>query len=445
MIQRGQLTQPTTALVMIFLAAIALGTVLLMLPVSRAPGVPDTSFLTALFTATSAVCVTGLVVVDTATHWSTTGLVVLMVLFQLGGFGMMTAATLLGLLVNKQMRLKSKLLLQTETHALAVGDVKGIAKIVLGITVAVELAMALWLAARFAWGHDMPWGQALWYGMFHAVSAFNSAGFALWSDGLMSLVGDGWVLSPIMLASFIGGLGFPVLYELMQRRQRATLSMHVVLTLWGTVILYLVGAVVFYAAERTRVETMGGLSGMEAAVAALFTSVAARSSGFNVIDLGQLSQFSMTLHYALMFIGGGSASTAGGVKVTTFLVLLLVVWNEIRGNQDVEFRGRRIAESAQRQALTLLVLSSAAIVLGVLLMLPMTDLAYHLVLYEVISAFANVGSSTGITAQLPPAAQFLLVMLMFVGRVGVVTLAVALAMNHARRPYRYPEEKPIVG
>lgn len=445
MIQRGQLTQPTAVLVLIFVLVIAVGTVLLMLPVARAPDAAETTFLMALFTATSAVCVTGLVVVDTATHWSPTGHVILMILFQLGGFGMMTAATLLGFLVNRQMRMKSKLLLQTETHALAVGDVKGIAKIVLGMTLLVELLMALCLAMRFWWGHDMSLLQALWYGLFHSVSAFNSAGFALWSDGLTGFVGDPWILSPVMLASFIGGLGFPVLHELMRRRKRATLSLHVVLTLWGTTFLYVLGAIVFFMAERGRPETLGMLNNVDAGMAAMFTSVAARSSGFNVIDLGQLSQFSMTLHYALMFIGGGSASTAGGVKVTTFFVLLLVVWNEVRGNQDVEFRRRRIAESAQRQALTLLVLSSASVALGVMLLLPLSDLPYHLVLYEVISAFANVGSSTGITAHLPAGGQFLLVVLMFIGRVGVVTLAVALAMNHARRPYRYPEEKPIVG
>jgi len=445
MIQRGQLTQPTSALILLFLGVIALGTALLMLPVSRAPETPDTTLLMALFTATSAVCVTGLVVVDTATHWSTTGHVVIMLLFQIGGFGIMTASTLLGLLVNRQMRMRSRLLLQAETHALAVGDVKGIAKIVLGMTLLVEAAMALVLAARFWWSHDMAWPQAAWHGVFHAVSAFNSAGFALWSDGLVGFVGDAWVLSPVMLASFIGGLGFPVLYELLQRRRRATWSLHVVMTLWGTTFLYLLGAIVFFVAEQHRLETFGAFTRAEAAVAALFTSVAARSSGFNVIDLNELSPVSMTLHYALMFIGGGSASTAGGVKVTTFFLLMLVVWNEVRGNQDVEFRGRRIAESAQRQALTLLVLSSAAIALGVMVLLPMTTQPYHVVLYEVISAFANVGSSTGITGELPPMGQLWLVVLMFAGRVGIVTLVVALAMNHSRRPYRYPEEKPIVG
>lgn len=445
MMQRGQLTQPTSALILVFLAVIALGTALLMLPVARATGTPETTLLTALFTATSAVCVTGLVVVDTATHWSTTGHVIIMMLFQIGGFGIMTASTLLGLLVNRQMRMRSRLLLQAETHALAVGDVKGIAKIVLGITLLVEAAMALVLALRFWWSHDMVWPQAAWYGVFHAVSAFNSAGFALWSDGLVGFVGDAWVLSPVMVASFIGGLGFPVLHELLRRRKRATWSLHVVMTLWGTVFLYLLGALVFFVAESHRPETLGAFGRLEAAVAALFTSVAARSSGFNVIDLNELSPLSMTLHYALMFIGGGSASTAGGVKVTTFFLLMLVVWNEVRGNQDVEFRGRRIAESAQRQALTLLVLSSATVALGVMVLLPMTTQPYHVVLYEVISAFANVGSSAGITGELPPMGQLWLVLLMFVGRVGVVTLVVALAMNHSRRPYRYPEEKPIVG
>jgi trk system potassium uptake protein TrkH len=180
-------------------------------------------------------------------------------------------------------------------------------------------------------------------------------------------------------------------------------------------------------------------------LAVLFTSVSARTAGFNAIDIGGLTNESLALHYALMFIGGGSAGTAGGVKVTTFFVLLLIVWNEIRGHRDVEFRGRRIASTVQRQALTVLVLSAAVVVLALLMLLPMTPLPFERVLFEVISAFATVGLSTGITAQLPPAGQLVLVVLMFVGRVGIVTLAAALAMHHGRRDYRYPEEKPIVG
>ncbi|NBD19916.1 TrkH family potassium uptake protein [Aquabacterium fontiphilum] len=442
----GQLTQPTTLLVGGFAATILLGTLLLLLPVSQADPAQATGFMTALFTATSAVCVTGLVVVDTGTHWSGFGQAVIMGLFQLGGFGMMTSATLLGLLVNRQMRLRSRLLLQTETHALSLGDVRSVAKLVFGVTLVVELTVALALGLRWWLAHDVALSEAAWLGLFHAVSAFNNAGFSTYSDSVMGFATDPAILGPLMLAIVIGGLGFPVLHELMlRRRDRVRMSMHVSLTLWGSLILIVLGTVVLFLSERWRPETLGALSLADAWWVALFTSVSARTAGFNAVDIGALGIESLTLHYFLMFVGGGSAGTAGGVKVTTFFVLLLVVWNEVRGNRDVEYGGRRVAESAQRQALSILVLSSAVIVLAMLALLPMTTHPYHQVLFEVISAFATVGLSTGITADLPEAGQFVLVMLMFIGRVGVVTLAVALALNHNRRPYRYPEEKPIVG
>ncbi|MFN3914579.1 MAG: TrkH family potassium uptake protein [Aquabacterium sp.] len=446
MIQRGQLTQPTTALVLAFLVAVLVGTGLLMLPMSRVDASVDISVMTALFTATSAVCVTGLALVDTGTYWTPFGQVVILALIQLGGFGMMTSAALLGFLVNRQMRLSSKLLLQAETHSLSVGDVKGVAAIVLVITVVVQTLAALVLTMQWWIAYDEPLPRAAWLGLFHAISAFNNAGFSTYANSMVGFATDPVILFPLMLAIAIGGFGFPVLHELiLKRRSNVRLSMHASLTLWGSVALLVIGMVGVFAFERGRDETLGAMSTLDAWLVALFTSVSARTAGFNAIDIGAMSIPSMTLHYLLMFIGGGSAGTAGGVKVTTFFLLLLVVWSEVRGRADVEYRGRRVAESAQRQALTILVLSSAVIVLAMMLLLPMTDLPYHVVLFEVISAFATVGLSTGITAQFPPAGQLVLVVLMFVGRVGVVTLAVALAMNHTRRPYRYPEEKPIVG
>lgn len=441
----ARLTHPSSVLALAFLGVICLGTLLLRLPLSSASG-EASPWLTALFTATSAVCVTGLVVVDTGTYWSGAGQGIILGLFQLGGFGMMTSATLLGLVVNRQMRLRSRLMLQAETHSLALGDVKAIAWLVLIVTVVVESLVALMLAARFSLWHDMAWREALWQGLFHSVSAFNNAGFSTWGDSVTQFVQDGWVLLPLMLAIVIGGLGFPVLHELtMQRGQRQVRSVHTVLTLWGTAALVIGGTIALLLAESGNAATLGALAWPERVLAAAFTSVSARTAGFNALDIGSLSVESLNLHYLLMFIGGGSAGTAGGVKVTTFFVLLLVVWNEVRGHQDVEFHGRRISTAVQRQALTVLVLASGAIVLGTLALVPMTTLPYEAVVFEVISAFSTVGLSTGITADLPPAGQMVLVILMFTGRVGVVTLAAAIAVNHARRVYRFPEEKPIVG
>lgn len=442
----SRISHPAAVLALSFLFAIGLGTGLLMLPWSHAEG-GTAPFLTALFTATSAVCVTGLVVVDTGTYWSGTGQAIIMGLFQLGGFGMMTSATLMGLLISGQMRMRTRLLLQAETHSLALGDVKSVARLVFKVTVAVELAVALALCLRFALGHGMLWAEAAWQGVFHSISAFNNAGFSTWGDSVVRFSDDAMVLGPLMLAIVIGGLGFPVLHELLgeRSRKRPLWSMHTAITVWGSLVLVTVGTLVILLAEFGNPGTLGPMGWAHKALAALFTSVSARTAGFNAIDIGALTTESLALHYILMFIGGGSAGTAGGVKVTTFFVLMLVVWNEIRGHRDVEFRGRRIATAVQRQAITILVLSAAVVSLAMLLILPLTPLPMEKVLFEVISAFGTVGLSTGITADLVPGAQAIIIALMFVGRVGVVTLAVALATNQMRRNYRYPEEKPIVG
>lgn len=309
------------------------------------------------------------------------------------------------------------------------------------------MIVGIWLALRFSQKLEMGWSEALWHGIFHSVSAFNNAGFSTWPDSVMRHVTDAWVLVPLMLAIVVGGLGFPVISELwVNRHKRHTRwSVHATLTIWGSLGLVAIGTAIIWWAEANNPKTLGSLSWAHQGLAALFTSVSARTAGFNALDIGALDLETLTLHYVLMFIGGGSAGTAGGVKVTTTFVILLIVWNEIRGRPDVEFRGRRISTPVQRQALTILVLSGLAVSLGTLVIIPLAPFPFEKVLFEVISAFATVGLSTGITADLPPTAQSVIIMLMYCGRVGVVTLALALATNQAARAFRYPEEKPIVG
>ncbi len=428
-----------------FLVTMLIGTAVLMLPVSHAAG-SGAPVLVALFTAVSAVSVTGLVVVDTGTYWSQFGQWVIVALFQAGGFGMMTAATLLGLMVNRSLRLRTRLVAQVETRSLGVGEVTSVAKLVLIVTVAVELVAALWLSARFHFGHGLPWSEALWSGVFHAVSAFNNAGFSIHADGLTRYAADVFVLTPVMAAIIIGGLGFPVLHDLRARfRSPRHWSLHTKLTLVGSAALLVGGALVLLVFEWSNPRTLGPMAAPDKLLSAVFASVSARTAGFNSIDIGALTHESLGLHYFLMFIGGGSAGTAGGVKVATAMILVLLVIAEIRGRADTEAFGRRVSSSAQRQAITVLVLGSAMVVLGTLFILRTTDIATDRVIFEVISAFGTVGLSTGITADLPAAAQLMLVLLMYVGRVGTVTLAASLALGEHRMPYRYPEEHPIVG
>lgn len=436
---------PNRVVALAFALAILIGTLLLMLPISSS-GVAPTGWLTAFFTAVSAVCVTGLVVVDTGTHWSFFGQFVIMLLFQVGGFGLMTAATLLGLMVNRSLRLRARLVTQVETHSMELGDVASIARVVLGVTVVMELTVAAVLTLRFAWGHGMAWGDALWYGVFHSISAFNNAGFGLHADNLVRYASDGWVLGAIMAAIIVGGIGFPVLHDLRERlNDPRHWSLHTKLTLVGSAWLLVGGALVLLIFEWNNPRTLGALEPLERLWAAAFASVSARTAGFNSLDIAALSHESWALHYFLMFVGGGSAGTAGGVKVGTFMILLLLVVAEVRGRPDCEAFGRRISSASQRQAVTVLVLGSSMVVLGTLVILRSTTLPTDEVIFEVISALSTVGLSTGITAQLPPSGQVMLAVLMYVGRVGTITLAASLAMGRARAPFRYPEEHPLVG
>ncbi len=428
-----------------FALAILAGTLLLMLPAARA-GSGTAPFVAAFFTSVSAVCVTGLAIVDTGTYWSGFGQATIMVLFQLGGFGMMTAATLLGLMVNRSPRLRTRLITQTETRSLGLGDVTNVARVVLVVTVACQLLIAAVLTLRLHFGYGIGWGEASWSALFHAVSAFNNAGFSIHADGLVRYAADAMVLLPVMVAIVVGGIGFPVLQDLWHRfRDPRHWSLHTKLTLTGTLILLAGGFLATVLFEWNNAGTLGPMDAATKLLNSLFISVSARTAGFNAVDIGALTQESLALHYFLMFIGGGSAGTAGGVKVGTIMVLALLVIAEAKGHADTEAFGRRVGASAQRQAITVLVLGSVLVALGTVILLRVTDFPTDQVIFEVISAFGTVGLSTGITADLPVVGQMVLALLMFFGRVGTITLATSLVLGERRMPYRYAEEHPIVG
>jgi trk system potassium uptake protein TrkH len=442
--QRG-IRHPARLVPAAFLAAIAVGTALLMLPIARA-GPGGAPFLTALFTATSAVCVTGLSTVDVPSYWSPFGLGAILALFQVGGFGIMSGATLLGVVAGRRLRLSSRMVAHAERGTLNSADMLGVLRLILIVTLVIELAVALWLTALFRFGHGMEWGQAIWTGLFHSVSAFTNAGFSTWSDSLIGWRSDALVLVPVMLAILAGALGFPVLNDLRRQPLRPSLwSLHSKITLLGSVILLAAGFVAMLAAEWTNPATLGPLGLGDKLLNSAFHSVTPRSGGLTTLDVGAFRMETLAVNYVLMFIGGGSAGTAGGIKVTTFFLLGLVVWSEIRGERDVAIFGRRIGTHVERQALAVVLLAIGLVGTATLVVLGLTDFAFHDVMFETISAFATVGLSTGITPHLPPAAQAVMIGLMFVGRVGTITVATALALGHGRRPYRYPEERPIVG
>ncbi|WBC19672.1 MULTISPECIES: potassium transporter TrkG [unclassified Solwaraspora] len=443
---RRPLRNPARIVPIAFLGAIAVGTVLMMVPASR-QGPDAAPFVTALFTATSAVCVTGLAVTDTPAYWSPLGLVLITLLTQLGGFGIMSLATLLGLLVSRRLGLRSRLTAQAETNSLALSDIRRVLLRIAATMLGAETAIALVLAARLWLHYDYPPPRALWYGLFHAVQAFNNGGFALYSDGLVQFVGDWWICLPLIVGVVVGGLGFPALFELARERSRPRRwSVHTRLTVWGTLALIGIGFVSMLTFEWANPRTLGPLDLPEKLLAALFQDVMTRSGGFNTVDLGELNPETTAASIGMMFIGGGSASTAGGIKVTTFFLLAFVIWSELRGEHDVVIGRRRIAAASQRQALTVALIGVALVGAGTLALISLTDdIGGEQALYEVTSAFGTTGLSTGITGDLPDPAQVLLVVLMFVGRIGSVTLGSAIALNTRRRRFHYPEERPIVG
>ncbi|MHA7306513.1 TrkH family potassium uptake protein [Arthrobacter sp. TMN-49] len=438
------LRHPVRTVPLAFLAVIILGAGLLMLPVSRT-GIDAEFFMPALFTAVSAVCVTGLITVDTVTFWTPFGHVVILALIQVGGFGIMALATLLALLVRKSIGLRGQLVAQSETHTLNFGDVKAVLFRVFRIMAAIEVATAAILTGRFwlSYGNDP--GTALWHGIFHAVSAFNNAGFALYSDNLMSFAEDPWIIIPICAAVVAGGLGFPVIIQLLNGGAIRNWTIHLRLTVYGTVALLVVGFAFFAASEWNRAETLGPMGVGGKMLGALAGAVFPRTAGFNSIDYGAASDVTLMVTNVLMFIGGGSAGTAGGIKITTFLVLAFAIWNEIRGREQVTIAHRSISPSVQRQALTVALLGVAAVISGTLLLLITTDYSLEKVLFESISAFATVGVSTGITYHLPASAEWVLMALMFTGRLGTITVASAIALASHPRLFRLPEERPIIG
>lgn len=425
--------------------AVAIGTVLLALPIATTERAPA-DWIVALFTATSAVSVTGLVIVDTESHWSVFGEVVIAGLVQVGGLGIMTMATLFTVLVSGRLGLRAKIAAQAETKTLSMSDVRRVVRKVVLFSLVCEAVAAVALTARFAIGYGEPLGRAAYLGAFHAVTAFNNAGFALWPDSLMRFVADPWICLTVALAVIVGGLGFPVVFELVRSwRHPRKWSVLTRVTVGVSVTLLVLGTLLFLMTEWRNPRTLGALDDPGKLLAAFFAAVMPRSAGFNTLDISQMYPSSWLATDVLMFIGGGSAGTAGGLKVTTFGLLAFVVWAEVRGESRVNIGHRRLPEATQRQAVTITVLGVTLVAVSTYVLLALTPHGLDQVLFEVVAAFGTAGLSTGITPSLGVAGHLLLTMLMFVGRIGPLTMGSALALNQRSRHYELPEERVIVG
>ena len=440
------LRHPTRLVPLAFLLTIAVGTALLMLPVCRRDA-GSAPFLVALFTSTSAVCVVGLSPVDTATYWSDTGLLLITVFVQIGGFGIVAGATMLGLVVSQRLGLRSRLIAQAETTNLKLGDVRTVLARIALTLLGTELAVTLALSWRFWSRYDYSPGRALWYGLFHAVQAVNNAGMTLYSNGLIDFARDAAILLPLAFGTIIGALGFPALFELVRRwRRPGSWTLNTRLTIWGSLILLAVGLTGFLAFGWDNPKTLGPLGVEQKLLSSFFLDSMTRSGGMSAVDIGEITEENKAIIIALMFIGGGSASTAGGIKVSTFFLLAFVIWAELRGEPDVVIGRHRIAHTSQRQAITVVLLAVALVTAGTLALVALsTGVDFTRALFEATSAFGTVGLSTGLSQQLAAPGQVVLILLMFVGRVGSVTVGSALALNVRHRLYRYPEERIIVG
>jgi potassium uptake TrkH family protein len=448
-LRRSEIAEhPARFVVAVFSAAIGLGTLLLLLPWSTVDG-RSTDPLTALFTSTSAVCVTGLSVVDPGTHFSGFGQGVILVLMQLGGLGFMTIASLIAMLVSRRLGLRMTLIASRERSTLSLGDFRRVLQGVAFVTVSIELAVAVVLAVRFWATYEYGALQAVWHGTFHSVAAFNNAGFALYPDSLTRFATDGIVTGSIAFAIVIGGLGFPVLVDLYaHRRDRRwrTLALHSRITLVTSAWLLALGTVAIAAAEWANPATLGDRGPVAKVWMSLFGSITPRTAGFNTIDVGAMTDEGLLATMVLMFVGAGSAGTSGGIKVGTAAVLALVVWSQVRGASDVVVYRRRISERVAREATTVVLLGFGAVMVTTIVLLGTSSTTtLSASLFEAISAFGTVGLSTGITPDLPGLGQLVLVATMLIGRLGPVTLGMALVLKRREARIRYPEEAPLIG
>lgn len=417
---------------------------LLSLPVATLDG-HRAPFIDALFTATSAVCVTGLVTVDTGSYWSPVGLTIIAVAIKVGGLGIMTLASIVGIAVSRRIGLTQRILAAGEARATGLGDLRSLLTTIVIVSTTAEALIATVLFPRLL-TLDYGLGKSAGYSIFYAISAFNNAGFSPDPVGLIPYAGDPWMLMPIGLGVFVGALGFPVYLNIMREwRHPRRWTLHTKLTLVTIAGLALVSASFLALFEWTNPATLGSASSAETIGNIFFQSINQRSGGFNSFDIGQARETTWLLEIVLMFIGGGSGSTAGGIRVTTLAVLILAIWAEARGRRDIEAFGKRIGTEILRLAVSVTIVSLAVIILGTTVFLWQTGIKLDQALYEVVSAYATCGLSTGITGGLDSDAKATLIVMMYVGRVGSLTVVAALALNKRRRVIRYPKERPLIG
>lgn len=433
---------PPRILALGFGGLILLGAFLLNLPIASQDG-QSIGFINSFFTAASSVCVTGLVVVNTAYHWTLFGQIVIITLIQMGGLGFMTLATIVALVMGKKISLKERLVIKEQLNQETMSGLVRLTKYVILATFIIEGLGALLLATRFIPEYGIKTG--IWYSVFHAISAFCNAGFDILGDSIAPYVGDAVINLTICGLIILGGLGFTVYIDIFRNKIFRRFHLHTKLVLLITAFLLIGGAVIFYLLEMNNPETLANLSFSERVLASFFQSTVPRTAGFYSVNMGSLYDTSVFLLIILMFIGGSPGSTAGGIKTTTFGALVLTTMSVIRGDKDVVVFKKRLSYDVINKAIAIIMVE-LLIVIGVSFILTITESAGFLdLLFETTSAIATVGLTTGITPDLSDFGKVLLSVTMYVGRVGPLTMAFAFSRKHKHLNFKYSEGNIIVG
>ncbi|MDX8336270.1 MULTISPECIES: TrkH family potassium uptake protein [Cetobacterium] len=431
-------------LILGFFTAIILGSILLYMPFSLQDG-EKISFLTAVFTITSAICVTGLSVIDISKVLSFQGQIILLIFIQLGGLGVMTFSSLFFLLIGKKIGYKDRELIKEERNAENSGEIVEFIKKIVIIVLLIEGIGAFFLTLEFL--KIFSFSKALYYGIFHSISAFCNAGFALFSNNLENYPGSILMNMTVAYLIILGGIGFSVINSVLVavRRdvKRFTLTSKVAILV--SMFLTFVGMILFFLLEYKNPTTIGNLNWFDKVLASFFQSVTTRTAGFNTVPMGSLKPATIFAFCILMFIGASPGSTGGGIKTTTIGVIVFYVIGVVQGKENINVFNRRISWDILNRALAILIISIIYVSIVIMAVMTIEDMSFEKVVFEVISAFATVGLSMGITADLSAMSKILIIITMFIGRLGPMTFALALGEKKVKQNLRYPKENILVG
>ena len=426
-----------------FLSFILLGGIILSLPISSASK-ESTNFLDALFTSTSAVCVTGLVTLNTSTHWSTFGQTIIMMLIEIGGLGFMSFTTLIAIMIGKKITLRERLVMQEAMNTFNLQGLVSMVRYVFGFTFAVQLFGALLMSTQFIPQYGLKTG--IFYSIFHSISAFCNAGFDLFGNSLVGYSSNVVIILVISALIIISGIGFTVWLEIYHYKSGKKLTVHAKIVILMTLVLIFGGTILMFIFEIRNPATLGSMNFKDKVLNAFFASVSPRTAGFNSVPLADMTMAGKFLTILLMFIGGSPGSTAGGLKTSTFGIIILTVISVIKGREDTEVFGRRFSKELVYKAFALLFIGVGLIIV-VTMMLSYTEVGatFMDLLYETTSAFGTVGLTTGLTPNLSKIGKVLIMLMMYFGRVGPLTVALALTRRRKKSGYKYPEGKILIG